>query len=287
MIGFMLNCLLPARAGEIARPAILYKKEKVSFSKVLATVGAERVFDVVVLLVSFVLVLVAVDISPNIHTSFGDYQLDRDTLHTLGMTTLQLCLLMIACIVFVSVGRSRMLMKRIILWLPELLFFAGSPFKEKVRDRVCSRLVRILDNIAAGLGLLKDPVKFGLCLGLSFVVWGAQGFSYYLMSLGCPGIGLSYMEMYASMVILCFFISLPSAPGFWGLWEAGGVFALLVFGVQDAEAAKGFTLMNHVFQMLPVIIIGVISAVITGVSVVEVAYADVEEQPANNAPELG
>ena len=50
MIGFMLNCLLPARVGELARPAIFYKKERVSFSKVLATVGAERVFDIVMLL---------------------------------------------------------------------------------------------------------------------------------------------------------------------------------------------------------------------------------------------
>ena len=40
MLGFMLNCILPARAGEVARPAILYKKDNVPFSTGLATVAA-------------------------------------------------------------------------------------------------------------------------------------------------------------------------------------------------------------------------------------------------------
>jgi hypothetical protein len=35
--------------------------------------------------------------------------------------------------------------------------------------------------------------------------------------------------------------------------------------------------------MLPIIIIGIISAIITGVSVMDVAYGEVEEQPAENA----
>ena len=29
------------------------------------------------------------------------------------------------------------------------------------------------------------------------------------------------------MIIICFFIALPSVPGYWGIWEAGGVFALV------------------------------------------------------------
>ena len=73
------------------------------------------------------------------------------------------------------------------------------------------------------------------------------------------------------MLIVCFFIALPSAPGFWGLWEAGGVFAMLLFGVSEREAA-GFTLANHAIQMFPVIIMGLISAFITGVDIRRVSY---------------
>lgn len=278
MIGFMLNCIMPGRIGELARPAILYKKEKVSFSKVLATVGAERVFDVLVLLISFVIVLASVEISPTIDRTFGEYHLNKATLEAIGMTTLQLCLGLIACIALVTFKQSRRFIKRAIFTLPDLFFFLSRSMKEKVREKLCLRIIRIFDNLAAGLDLLKSPKKVGLCLGLSFLVWGVSGFSYYVMTFGCPGIELSFLEMYASMVILCFFISLPSAPGFWGIWEAGGVFGLLIFGVHAKEAA-GFTLANHVFQMIPVIIVGLISSIITGVNVVQVAYTSIEDRP--------
>lgn len=278
MIGFMLNCILPGRVGELARPAIFYKKERVAFSKVLATVGAERVFDVLVLLLSFVIVLAAVEINPTLDLTFGKYHINKATLEMIGMTTLEISLGLITCIALVSMRQSRRFIKRTILSLPDLLFFAGNPFREKIREKLCARLVHIIDNVAVGLELLKSPKKVGLCLGLSLLVWVVAGVSYYVMAFGCPGIELSFLEMYAMMVILCFFISLPSVPGFWGLWEAGGVFGLLIFGVSVKEAA-GFTLTSHVLQIVPVIILGLISSIITGVNIVQVAYTSIEDRP--------
>lgn len=285
MIGFMLNCLLPARVGELARPAIFSKKERVSFSKVLATVSAERLFDVVVLLVSFVLVLAIVEISPTLDLTFGNYHLNRGTLEMIGVTTLRLCLGLTVCIVLVSAKRSQSLIKRTILRLPDLLLFASGSSKEKIREKLCVKLVKVVENVAVGFDLLKSPKKVGLCLGLSFLVWAVAGGSYYVMAFGCPGIELSFLEVYATMVILCIFISLPSAPGYWGLWEAGGVFGLLIFGV-PAKAAAGFTLTNHVLQMVPVIIVGLISSIITGVNVVQVAHTDIEGRPAESGTRI-
>jgi uncharacterized protein (TIRG00374 family) len=288
MIGFMVNCVLPGRAGELARPAIFYKREKVAFSKVLATVGAERVFDVVVLLFCFAVVLSTVEIKPSLNMTFGDYELNKATLETVGTRTLQLCVVLIAGIVLVSLKQTHAFIRRVILGLPQLIFFASTGFKEKIRRGFCDRLVLVFDNVAAGLDLLRKPKQVFLCLALSLVIWAAQGLSYYVMTLGCPGIDLSFLEVFAMMVILCFFISLPSAPGFWGLWEAGGVFGLLIFGVSAMEA-RGYTLLNHVFQMLPVIIIGLISAVITGVNIAHVAFAtraEAQTQEGENPIEL-
>jgi hypothetical protein len=75
------------------------------------------------------------------------------------------------------------------------------------------------------------------------------------------------------MVIICFFIALPSVPGFWGLWEAGGVFALSLLGISAKEAA-GFTLASHAVQMIPVILVGFVSAVLTGVNIWRVAFEE-------------
>ncbi len=105
----------------------------------------------------------------------------------------------------------------------------------------------------------------------SLLIWGLQAFSYYLISLGSPGINLTYYEITAVMVIICFFIALPSAPGFWGLWEAGGVFALSLFGISAKDAA-GYTLANHAIQVIPVIIAGFASAMILSVNIRQMSF---------------
>ena len=91
------------------------------------------------------------------------------------------------------------------------------------------------------------------------------------MALGCPGINLTLAELYTVLVIVSFFIALPSVPGFWGLWEAGGVFAMSLFGVAAKEAA-GYTLLNHAVQMFPVIFMGFISAVISSINIWQISY---------------
>ena len=85
------------------------------------------------------------------------------------------------------------------------------------------------------------------------------------------------------MVIVCFFISLPSVPGWWGLWEAGGVFALSLFGVTAKEAA-GFTLANHAVQVIPVIIAGFASAMFLSVNIRQMSYQGKEHH--NRQPDV-
>ncbi len=271
MIGFMINCILPGRVGEVARPLILKKNDDVPFSTGLATVATERVFDVSFIVMAFAAVLTFVRIDPGFDITFGGYHLNRGTLEAISGGMLTLCLVMIFGIVVISIETSRRVIINSILGIPALFFFISPSSKQKIREKVLAPLVKVVENFAAGFSLVKYPKKILGCLGLSFMIWSLQAFSYYIMSFGCPGIGLSYFELFTVMIIICFFIALPSVPGFWGLWEAGGVFALTLFGVSSKDAA-GFTLANHAVQMFPVIIVGLISAVITGVNIWQVSY---------------
>ena len=133
-------------------------------------------------------------------------------------------------------------------------------------------MIRFVDNITVGFTLIKQPKRIFICGLYSLIIWITAALYYFVFSLGCAGINLSYTQMYAVMVIVCLFIALPSVPGFWGLWEAGGVFAMSLFGVA-ANAAAGFTLANHAVQVLPVIIVGFISAIITSVNIWQISYA--------------
>ena len=272
MIGFMVNCILPGRVGEVARPVILRQRENFPFSAGLATVAAERVFDVCILISLFVVVLATVPIQPDLYISFGKYRLDRDTLEMIGNGMLKLCVVLIAGIVMVTIEKTRNLINRLIMMVPALFVFISEKGRSKIHNRVSIPMVGMVDNFAKGFSLVRYPKKLISCILLSFAVWYLAVLSIYVMALGCPGVdGLSFLELAAVFVIICFFIALPSVPGFWGVWEAGGVFALSLFGV-SAQNAAGFTLANHAIQMIPVIMVGIVSAVITGINILKVAY---------------
>ena len=123
MIAFMINCVLPGRIGELARPVLLKKNEDVPFSTGLATVGAERAFDVSFLVLLFLIVISFVQIDPDIRIAFGKYQLTKSTLETITGGLIRLCLVMIAGMIFVSVQATRNFIAQMILKVPLLLFF--------------------------------------------------------------------------------------------------------------------------------------------------------------------
>jgi hypothetical protein len=259
----------------VARPVILQKEEKVPFATGLATVVAERVFDICLLILLFMLTAGALKINPDQYVAFGTYQLNQETLQTVFDTMLKLGAVLMAGIAVFSIGKARNLIYSAILFTPELLFFARKQFKATVRKKFCEPVINILKNIAQGFALIRYPKKIFLCAGYSVLIWGLQAYSYYLFSLGSPGINLTYLEIITVMVIICFFISLPSVPGWWGLWEAGGVFALSLFGISAKDAA-GFTLANHAIQVIPVILIGFVSAMILSVNIRRMSFESKE-----------
>ncbi|MFH0998449.1 MAG: lysylphosphatidylglycerol synthase transmembrane domain-containing protein [Pseudomonadota bacterium] len=270
MIGFMLNCILPGRVGEVARPIILKQKEQFPFSTGLATVAAERTFDAIILLLLLSWMLTVVQIDPVLEIHFGGYVLNKTLLISTAKGITRLSLLLVAGIVLVALESSRNWMNRLFLKIPNLFFFTSQAFRKLVYQHFSLLLIRFTLSFSKGFLLLKEPWKMAGCFGLSLLIWGLNVVSYYTMTLGAPGVDLSFAELSVVMVIVCLFISIPSAPGFWGIWEAGGVFALALFGVSAKDAA-GFTLANHAVQMFPVIVVGIGSAIVTGVNVWQVS----------------
>jgi len=270
MIGFMINCILPGRVGELARPVILRRKSNVPLSTGLATVAAERVFDLLMLIALFAVVMSTVDIDPGLDIPFGDYHLNKKVLLLIVGGMLKLSLVLIAGIILVGFETTRTLIKKIIMAMPAMFFFAGDTARLWIEQKICMPLTALVENVATGFSQVKHPKSLIFCIGLSFAVWVLVALSYYVMSIGCPGIELSFTEITATMVIICFFIALPSVPGFWGIWEAAGVFALFLFGVAQKDAA-GYTLANHAIQIIPVVLLGIISALITGINILTVS----------------
>jgi len=163
MIGFMINCVLPGRLGEIARPIILQKKEKIPFTTGLATVAAERIFDICLLLLLFIVTISAIQIRPDVNIAFGKYHLNRATLDIIFGTMLKLGIVLIAGIILVSIGKVREFIYGIIRLLPNLLFFSGQHIKKTIQQKLCEPLIGIIENIARGFGMIRYPKKIFFC----------------------------------------------------------------------------------------------------------------------------
>ncbi|MBU1170691.1 MAG: flippase-like domain-containing protein [Proteobacteria bacterium] len=265
MIGFMLNCILPGRMGELARPIILAKREKIPFSTGVASVVCERLFDLICLILFLVLSLSYITIDPALTVTVGKYQLTGATLTHVCYGMAKLCLALIVGIILVSIKVFRELLANFVISIPKYLVFLSIQQRNWLETKVFRPASRLIEHFADGLALLKNPGKILACLGITLAIWVVQALSYYLMTFACPGLDVSFPQIVTVMVMICFFIALPSVPGYWGIWEAGGIFALTLFSVAG-ESAAGYTLINHVVQIVPVIIAGMISALMIGIN---------------------
>ncbi len=263
MIALMANCILPGRLGELVRPMMLHRHNAVPLSMGLASVTVEGVFDMILLLVALAIILCSVQIDPDIQIPFGHILLTKSTLEALGKSMLMVCLTLICGIILITLRTPREIIIQAIRRIPESRIFAGSDLRETIQKRVCIPLADMSENFAAGLSMLKSTQKICQCVLLTVAIWMLTALTYYIMAIGCPRVNLSFVEMIAVMVIISFFISLPSIPGAWGLWEAGGMFALSLFGIQYKDAA-GFVLISHAVYVFPVILAGLFSAMLIG-----------------------
>lgn len=269
MIGFMMNSILPGRIGELARPMILMKERGVALSTGVATVVAERILDMAALLALLAVSLGAITSQPDLSKTYFGMQLSSQTLVAAAWGVFRLGLALMAFIAIISFKPSRDMVIHAVVIIARYLAFGREGWKKKTQ-RGSEFIIRTIDNFAIGLSMVRKPSRLLPCLALTMLIWGITVLSYMVFAKGCPGIQLSLPEYATVLVVICFFIALPSAPGFWGLWEAAGVFALALFGVTEKDAL-GFTIVNHAINLFPVIAVGLISAFITSINVLRVA----------------
>ncbi len=277
MIGFMINSVLPARAGEIARPAILKKKEQVPFSLGLSTLATERILDAITLILLFVWMMGTVHIDPDLEMEFLGYRLSREVLEDVASGLIVFSLVLVCLIVSLNIPATRRLLKSGVLKMPHIIPFTGKALQEKIYNKISIPLTGIIDNIASGMSLVRFPGKLLICAVYSALIWLLQAVVFYVTAMGSPLIALSFSQLTAVFVIICFFIILPSVPGFWGIWEAGGVFGLAIFGVA-ARDALGFSLTVHVVLMFPVLFAGIVSVVLTGINIFQAGGPESEKK---------
>lgn len=234
-IGVMVNNVSPARAGELARAYVVSREtNRVRFAASLASLVVDRVFDTIIVLL-LLLVVASLPGFPSDAVAFG-WPISR--LLFVGASVALFVLL-----VLVGIAMN-----------PELL----ARFVERVIRRVAPRLMErgrsFLLSFGSGLGVLRDPRRSAIVFFWALVMWLVNGASFWI-AFGAVGLKASYSAALFLQSLLAGAVAAPSAPGFFGPFEAATKVALRVYGIDDTLAVS-YALGYHLLSFIPITLIG-------------------------------
>ena len=266
MIGFMGNNVLPARIGEFARAWALAKQEHGSVVAAFASLLVERLFDAIAI-VTLLFVATALPGFPPIEEIGGR---DFSTMANTAAAVVGALILIAALLVLAPRRTVRFFELRIAPLLPQ---------------RMRQPLVDALEAFLSGMGSLRSPANVVLIVVQTFIVWLVNGFSFYC-AFRAFGIDASFAGALFLQSVTALFVSLPSAPGFFGFFESAARIVLVeLFGI-PLNKTLGFAIGFHIGGFIPVTVIGLYYAWRLGLSWKEMgsSEATVEEAVERELP---
>jgi len=218
LIGQMLNIVVPARLGEVARIYFMGKVENRSRARTLGTIAVEKWLDILMLLLLVLLVPVFVSPPPWFRDS-------RESLAAFATAFLGAALIL-------SYGRDRLL-----TLVESLSCFLPGSWRARVQ--------RVVGLALGSLDVLRSP-WVGLQLqGWSLLSWSLSILVNYIVFLAL-GLPLSFAAALFLLVVLQVGVAVPSAPGKLGVFHYLCILALAPFGVEKSAALSYAVLLYFV-----------------------------------------
>jgi glycosyltransferase 2 family protein len=234
-IGMMVNNVVPARAGELARAYALTREvRELRLSAGVASLAVDRVFDAVVLLL---LALVAI----------ADPQLPATV--TIGGRALVTWAAAGGVLVAVLAGALYL-----IVAFPDAMLRLWSIGASRLPPRFQDRGHAALRAFAQGLGVLRSPGRFLLVFIWTVAHWLLNATAFWL-GFQAVGIDAPITAAFLVQALIAFGVAVPAAPGFFGVFEALAIVGLSLYGV-DRIPATSFAIGFHILSFIPVTALG-------------------------------
>ena len=243
MIGYFANNVLPLRAGEFVRVYVVARRWRHGFWLALATLVVERVLDSLslVLILGVLVLLIPV---PAVFRNTALVVLAIDVAGVLMLTMLA---------VFPEGGRR-------------ILAYAGRwwPAME-------ARIARVYDTFVRGLEGIRTPRHLLPLLVWTVVIWQLPAIAAWT-TLRAVELDLPFLAGWVVLAFVGLGISIPSAPGYIGVFHFAATKAVELFGI-GASAGVAFALVFHVTQFIPVTLVGWLYLMREGLTLSEAAHA--------------
>ena len=227
-MGFAANMLLPLRAGEVLRPWLLARKERLPLAPTVATVAVERLFDMATLLLFFGVATLTLPLPPE----WRRY----------GWVFLGTFVVVLGLLVLLQrfPAEAVAVLSRLLKPLPHA---ASGP------------LLLAVHQFADGLASLKSPAAIGLAVMYSLAVWLTLAVTF--------GLGFSALDLPVPWIrgalslttIVAIAVSIPGGPGFIGMFQVGCEVGLGLYGVEKSIAFS-YSVVVHVLQFASTVAIG-------------------------------
>lgn len=243
MIGYMANNVLPLRAGEVVRVWVVARRWGHGFWTTLATLIVERVLDSLVILMVLGVLILVIPVPA--------------VLRWAAMTVLLVDLAAIAVLGLLAAfpARFHAVLARLTRRWPRVAERA---------ERVFATFVRGLDGIRARRHVL--PI-----VGWTAIVWAVPALAAWTM-MRAVHLDLPWIAGWTVLAFVGLGISIPSAPGYIGVFHWAAALAVGIFGVSDS-ASVGYALLFHASQIIPITLAGWVFLLREHVSLGDAAHA--------------
>jgi glycosyltransferase 2 family protein len=252
-----LITLLPLRLGEMARPAMLRERGKVSGWAVTATVAAERIMDGVVFGVAL---LVGLALAPP-HEPIPDH---------IGGLPVPAALVPRAAIIATAVFGLALSIMTVFYWRRTLARSLTQRVLGIFSRRLAAIVADVIERTSDGLRFLTNLRHTGPYLAVTLVSLGANVWAVNLLAdaAGLPGIGLA--ESMVVLGVLAIGFALPNAPGFFGAIQLALYAGLALYLAPEMVTREGaaFVFVYYVTYL------GVVLSLALGALVIQYALPD-------------
>ena len=228
IISFFVNCVVPAKMGDVYRAYLARVRLKVGASRALGTVIAERLLDLCVLMVLLLAAGAAVfnKKAPGVLVPYL-------------VAGVLLCLAGVAVILTMRAGRGQ----RFLRLLPEAVFHRYENFRS---------------------GTVESLRRLPYLVVLTALVWGLEStrLALVVFALGYGGL-LGPSQFLLVALVAALLTTIPFLPGGLGLVEAGMTGVLIAVAGIGQQAAISITLLDRSISYGSLLVIGFIVFALT------------------------
>ncbi|HXC25834.1 MAG TPA: lysylphosphatidylglycerol synthase transmembrane domain-containing protein [Gemmatimonadaceae bacterium] len=233
-IGMMINNVVPARAGEVARAYALTRETPVPFSASIASLAVDRVFDAIILLLLAFLAVFSPSFPQNVQIA------GQSVTHWAIGGTILVGLLTAALYSLV--------------FFPTQLIKLFELFARKLSPAIEEKGRAVLVTFSQGLSVLKSPGHFVAVFLWTVAHWLLNAFGWWI-GMWAVGISVPFSATLLLQALVALGVAVPAAPGYFGVFESISVLGLRIYRI-PAALATSWAIGFHILSFLPITLIG-------------------------------